>query len=197
MHFNLYFLSISSFVMSEISDQVDYLDFTTDVQLESDRSFQNPSENNITPWDGSLYTNSNEQTEDSLIPNISDQDLTIFESSCALPENGTSKKRRGNLCTDVKEKNNPQSGPPPGAQGPDQDIIPFGKEHSDSEFEPSPLSSSLFGLAYWELCPYDKTDHRVPFCCDFNAWGGGAQVSYCFDCTWFFFWNSYSRLLKC
>jgi hypothetical protein len=195
--FNLCFLGILSLVMSETSDKVDYVDFSSGLQFESDIHVPNPNENDLRPWDASLYMSPNDQIQGFTIPSMSDPESTIFQSSCAFLDSEPSKKSsRGSLCPDFKERNEPLSGTLPGTPRPDPDMIPSDKENSDPEYETSPLSSSVFGLAYWDLCPRDRADDRTPFCCDFKAWGGGAQVAYCFDCMWILPRISHSRLLR-
>ena len=55
-----------------------------------------------------------------------------------------------------------------------------GGNKPESQLEPQPLSASLFGVPYRDLCPPSKVPGRVPLCCEGRPYR--YFVSNCINC---------------
>ena len=103
-------------------------------------------------------------------------------SSCSMNEGlMLGKVRRGDQCS-VKEEN-PPSAPASGPIAPgldkEGDSAPTDRS-SNNELEPQPLSSSLFGVQFRDLCPQYKVPGKEPLCCQDRPFG--FFVKNCINC---------------
>lgn len=114
-----------------------------------------------------------------------------FESICATNEGlVTDKARRGNQCSGKENSLEPKRFfgelslnlmSVPIAPSPGTENDPGSTDKSDSpQPEPQPLSSSLLGVPFGDLCPPDKVPGKVPLCCEGRPYR--YFVSNCINC---------------
>lgn len=137
-----------------------------------------PSDDSRGYFDEEPYANSLGLDDDLFASPMGDEQWSISnsEGDCWMnPDTTTGKLRRDNICplkVDTEEPQVQTENPPSSSDSIDQ--------NRNQEPEVTPLSSSLLGVLYKDLCPKDKVPGTTPLCCLERPYG--TFVRKCIDC---------------
>lgn len=145
------------------------------------------SDNSVGSFDESSSINSLNPNYELFAPEMDEETMSLFnlESDCSMTGGSTEGKVRRQSRCEVKDKVEEQNIPsesPPSSQGSDQTAPTSENDdvNQSDKAKAEPLSSSLIGVSFSDLCPQDKVPGKVPLCCADAPYG--RFVGRCTEC---------------